>query len=206
MAAKSQKAKIAYLKSDGSEAANVAAGDIATIQFRFVDGLGNLDIDLAAVPSNVANTAMVRGLAEKVRDEYASSESADEAYDWAKSIIERLLGDEWFGEREGGGPSISTFVEAVKATKVERFGLHPQEFPNGYDAEADTPVLMEKYVGKGKAEIRKKALAGNSRLNAIYTKLVADAAAAKALRASEKAAKAAAEAGQAASTGDASSL
>jgi hypothetical protein len=197
MAAKSQKAKIAYLKSDGSEAANVASGDIATIQFRFVDGLGNLDISLANVPSNVMNTALIRGLAEKVRDEYASSESADEAFDWAKSVIERLLGDEWFGEREGGGPSISYFVEAVRALKEQA------------SLPFDEAACRQKYIGKDKIKVRNAALNGNSGLRAVYSKLIADAAAlkaSKAAEAAEKASKAASEASKAAPAVDAGSL
>jgi len=210
MAAKSQKAKIVYLDEAGQEV-DIDSGKVSVIQFRFTDGVGNLDLFMEQVPDEIRVTASIRGLAEKIRDEYAGADSPEMAHDdgkggGAKGMVERLLGGEWYGQREGGGPSISTFVQAVKETKLERFGSHPEEFPNGYSPEADGPALMEKYVGKGKAEIRKKTLAGNSRLNAIYTKLVAELAAAKAQRATDKATKAAAAAAEAAPTGNASAL
>jgi len=194
MAAKSNKAKIAFLKTDGTEADNVASGDIAVIQFRFADGLGTLDVDLAKVGQSVLNTAMVRGVAEKIRDDYAGADSADEAMKWAKDIVERLYSDEWYGEREGGGPSISLFVEAVKAVKAKA-GLP-------FDEEA----TRAKYVGKDKAKTRNAALAGNSDLRATHANLVAQQAAETAKRAAERAAKAAAAAGAEAPTGDAAAI
>lgn len=201
MAAKSSKAKLAYLDAAGTEV-DIASGNVAVIQYRFTDGLGNLDLDLAAVPSSIINTAAVRGLAEKIRDEYAGAESSDDAMDEARGMIERLVGGEWYGTREGGGPALSTFIEAVKATKA---AYHASKGTT-YNPVADEPALREKYVGKGKADVRKKALEGNNDLRARYANLVAQAAATKAQRAAERAAKAAQDAAGGTTTGDAISL
>lgn len=193
MAAKSSKAKLAYLDAAGKEVDNIAAGNIATIRYMFADGLGNLDVALAKIGSNVLNTAMVRGVAEKIRDDYAGAESADQALTWAKDIVEQLYSDEWYGEREGGGPAISLFVEAVRLAK-EKDG-HP----------FDEAATREKWLGKDKSKARKAALDGNATLRAMYAKLGAE----KAAKAAASAAKRAADAAQAAAgatTGDSTNL
>lgn len=194
MAQKSNKAKLSYLRADGSEAENIAAGDIATIRYTFAGNLGVLDVQLDKIGESVLNTATVRGVAEKIRDDYAGADSAEEAYGWAKELVERLYGDEWFGEREGGGPSISLFVEAVKMVK-EANGLP-----------FDEAATREKFVGKDKAKARNAALQGNSQLKGFHAKLVAKQAADVAQRAAERAAKVAAEVDGGAETGDASTL
>lgn len=193
--AKSNKAKLGYLDANMAEVDNIAAGNIAFVRFTFADGLGNLDVDLAKIGSNVLNTAMVRGVAEKIRDDYAGAETADEALGWAKDIVERLYGDEWYGEREGGGPTISLFIEAVRMAK-EKDG-HP----------FDEQATRAKWLGKDKAKARNAALSGNATLRAMYAKLGAEKAAKVAANAAKRALDAAnAAAGEAQTDGDSSAL
>lgn len=183
MAEKNRKAKIVYLNEAGEEV-KITAGGIAAIRYDFADNR-QLTLDLSKIGPNVWAIAGVRGVAEKTRDEYAGADDVDEAYEWAKDMIERLYGDEWMGAREGGGPSISWFIEAVKSVKAARAA----ELGNEYDPEGDDADLRAKYVGKDKAKARNNALAGNAALRAKYDAMLADAAEKKAARARERAAK-----------------
>lgn len=165
------KAKIRYAAADGSEVKLTEGCDV--IQFVFADGAQH-DLDVSTVPEDIQRVAMVRGLAEKVRDTYAGAKTVEEAREAAGVMIERLLSGEWQSEGDGGG-SPSVFLEAVKRVK-EAAGLV-------YDDAAS----REKYVGKDKADTRKAALAGNKQLAAMFATIQAERAAERA-QAAEKAA------------------
>ena len=191
-AKRGKKATITYLDEGGNEV-KLINGGVSVISYNFEDGR-TLEVDLDKIGPSAREIGRVRGIAEKIRDEYAGADDVDEAYEWAVDMRDRLYNDEWMGQREGGGPSISWFIEAVKAVKAEALAAKGQP----YDADADEPALRERYVGKDKAKARSGALSGNAALRARYDAMLADAAEKKAARARERAAKSAAVTGAAA--------
>lgn len=156
------KAKIAYLNDSGE--CKLTDGPNA-IRFDFANGR-ELILNAGDVPTDTCQVAMVRGLAEKVRDTYAGSQTVDEAYDDASAMIEKLLAGEWLSEREGGGPGIGLFMEALQRVK-EGAGLV-------FDIEA----AKARYSGKEGSEARKSALLGNAQLRGMYATVKAERAAA----------------------------
>lgn len=163
MAERESKAKITYLTADGTKVGLVDAANIAAIVYNFSND-DSRTISLADIPEDIARVAMVRGLAEKVRDTYAGSKSVEEAVEAADDMIMRLVAGEWLGAREGGGAQINVFIESVKAVK----SAHAKANGLAYDADADEPALREKYVGKEKAKARNGALEANATLRAEY--------------------------------------
>lgn len=189
MAERNRKATIEYLNGDGAET-KLTAGDVAALQFKFEGGEDRI-LAIGDLSDFVRTTAMVRGIAEKVRDSYAGAKSPQEALEWADSVIEYLMAGEWSERKEGVGPSLSLFVQAVQAVKSATAAKRG----TSYDAAADLPALREKYIGKDKAKVRETALAGNAALRAALDALEADAAEARARAKREAAAKSAAAAG-----------
>lgn len=186
--ARDKKANVVYLDTAGNET-KLTDGP-ATIRFKFVDGRTR-DLSVDAVSADIQTIALVRGLAEKIRDTYAGAEDVDEAYDECGEMIATILAGEWLSARESGGPGISHFVQAVIAVKTAA------------GAPIDEAAIRERYVGKDKAKLRNETLAGNAALRAAYGELLVKAAEQKAARARERLAKATAEGGTA---GDAATL
>lgn len=79
------------------------------VTFAFTNGR-KLDIDPAALPTNIWNRLVVHGLLQKVGDSYAGAATADDAYDLAAAVVDSLMADEWNAGRESTGGVI---VEAL---------------------------------------------------------------------------------------------
>lgn len=188
MAERGKKATIVYLNGDGAET-KLTAGDVAAIFFKFADG-DDRTVALNDLDNYVRGVATVRGIAEKIRDTYADTDSVEEAKEEADTAIEFLLAGEWSAERKAAGPKLSWFIEAVKEVKVAT----ARERGITYDPAADETDLRARYVGKDKSAVRTKALEGNASLRAAYERMLARAAQEKAAKATARAEASAAKA------------
>lgn len=175
--AREKKANIVYLQG-GTEQKRVGS-DVDGIRFDFANGKA-LTISLADLPREIIAIAATRGIAEKVRDTFAGSESVGDAMEEAESIVERLLAGEWLAEREAAGPRPSMVVDAIIAAFADA----------GKTVARD--AVMAKYTGKGTEEARKTALK-NPQVKAHFERLRAEAAAKRAEEAQKAASGTAAE-------------
>ena len=168
------KAKIHYFDAKGT--AVKITDNPAAIVFGFADGGDNVVIDVNALPPEIRAIAMVRGLAEKVRDTYAGSETVGDAREAAEDMIGRLADGEWLSAREGGRPRMSMLLIAIQEVKV------------AHGAPFDLDAARAKYLNSAEDTdetraaklVARKAAAANSEVAIILDRLRAEAAARRA--------------------------
>jgi len=167
------KAKIRYADANGNECK--ITDKVDQINFDFSNG-ATVRVDLAAVPKPMRAIATVRGLAEKIRDTYAGSETVEDAFAEAEDMLGRLMDGEWMSAREGGGPRMTmllTAIAEVKAAHGAPFDLEEARARYLNTAE-DDDATREAKLG------RRKAAAANSEVAAVLDRLRAEAAAKRA--------------------------
>ena len=171
--AREQKAKIEYRNANGEKVK--VTEKPSSIVFVFANKEQAL-IDVAALrkeQKDVCQVALIRGLAEKVRDTYAGAETVEEAFDLATDMIGRLEEGEWMSAREGGGPRMTMLLAAIKEV-LERHG-------RTFDLEASRAKYVatdedSDEVKKAKAEARRNA-AANAEVAVVLERLKSEAAA-----------------------------
>lgn len=78
-----------------------------------------LTCDVSALPTDIMIKAAVHGVRQKGSDCYAGDESADEAYDSCKDVLETLVAGQWTSKREAGEKVSPLFNEAVERYIVQ---------------------------------------------------------------------------------------
>jgi hypothetical protein len=97
-----------------SKAKKVVDLDAGTIRFDFADGNGSITVNVDKFNDEVKRKAMFHGVAQKVQDSYASTETADEAYSAATATVKALDGGSWTVRTAGeGGGQLPMLVEAL---------------------------------------------------------------------------------------------
>lgn len=82
-----------------------------------------LDIELSSLSDEMQKKLALHGLSQKVGDSYAGAE-ADESFELAAAVHERLKNNDWTVTRAGGGAArVSMLVEALAAAT----GKDPEE-------------------------------------------------------------------------------
>lgn len=173
--AREQKAKIEYRK--GGEKVKVTDGP-TDIVFSFANG-ETCSLELKALPKAIRDVAMVRGVAEKVRDTYAGAESVGDAYELASDMIGRLMENEWLSAREGGGPRMTMLLTAIEEVKTKAGLTFDFEASRAKYVATDEDTDEEKAA---KAKARASASA-NPEVAAVLERLKQEAAARRAAKA-----------------------
>lgn len=181
--AKTPVAKRVYVSKDGTETRSATAQTVS-MRFEFSNGK-TLTIEDKDIHKDVRNAAFWHGVNQKTGDGFAGAKGdADEAYESAKSIVERLGEGTWVQTREAAGPSTGMLVEAIVRAKIA--GGEPEaNFTDERKAEIAKKLKGE--TPEKTREARAGALA-NPQIKAAFDALKAEKAAAKA-KESAKAAK-----------------
>lgn len=174
--AREQKAKISYVDAKGEKATLNGDKKIAGIVFSFKDVEKPLVFDVeqfAKQHKDIYHVAAVRGLAEKVRDTYAGSDSVTDAMETAEDMIGRLNEGEWLSAREGGGPRMTMLLGAIAEVKGDAFNLDESRAKYVVDKDDDDETK------KAKREMSRRA-AANPDVARVLERLKAEAAAKRA--------------------------
>lgn len=175
--AREQKAKIEYV-SDKGEKCRVT-DKVVAIAFKFNGVSEPIVVDLSKLPKDIMRAAAVRGVAEKIRDTYAGSDTVVKAYEVASDMLGRMMEGNWLSERDGGGPRMTMLLSAIKEVR-EGAGLtfdldaSHAKYVNG-DDDTDEQKKM-------KAELRRNA-AANTEVARVLERMKAEAAARRAEKA-----------------------
>ncbi len=94
-----------------------AGPSVDELQFRFANG-NTHPVGLSDYPQDIQTAFAWNGLAQKLGDGYANSDSVSDAEEMFLTLHERLIGGEWVKAREGGAVRPSMVVEAVIACLV----------------------------------------------------------------------------------------
>ena len=88
-----------------------------TVQFKFANGTV-LELDCSQLNDSMRTHLMLHGASQKVGDSFAGVKgNFDEGIANAKAVIDQLVGGEWTGDREGGGPRLAELAEAIARIK-----------------------------------------------------------------------------------------
>ncbi len=120
-----QIAKKIYVDLDGNETRH-ASPVAVLLRFDFTDGQ-SLSVDRADVGADCMVAAGWHGLAQKIGDTYASADDADDAFQKAAALYERLCENTWIMARESAGPRISILAEAVVSVKIDHGLVDPAD-------------------------------------------------------------------------------
>ena len=159
-----------YLDGDGNEHRS-ASTEAAALQFRFANGQ-EVTVDLSKFPKEIVQAAAWHGVAQKIGDSYAGSETVDEAVERAQTMLENLEGGTWVATRTAAGPRPSLLVDAIVAAKTEA------------GQEVDPVAIAQKL--KDQPDLKKNALQ-NPVIKSHYDKIKAERAAAKAKESAKEA-------------------
>lgn len=142
-------AKKTYVWADGSEHRH-ASPEAVMLRFDFTNGETlETRYDDLGVSCKVA--AGWFGISEKVGNAYAGADDADDAFEKASAMYERLTEDMWVAAREGAGPRTSILAAAIVAVLVTA-GRVSDDSP-----EVIKGVIAEKRVLCKEKEYREKA-------------------------------------------------
>ena len=159
-----------YLDGDGNEHRS-ASTEAKALAFRFANGQ-EVTVDLSKFPKDIISAAAWHGVAQKIGDSYAGSETVDEAVERAQTMLENLEGGTWVATRTAAGPRPSLLVDAIVAAKQEA------------GQEVDPVAVAQKL--KDQPDLKKNALQ-NAAIKMHYDKIKAERAAAKAKESAKEA-------------------
>ena len=174
MSERKAKAKKVFITDteNGEAESRSATENWKRLEFRFENG-NTLAVSRDQFPDNVVAAAMGHGLSQKIGDAYSGATTIDEAQEKAEALVEQLQQGIWVTERESSGPRIGPLVEAI-ARVLEANGRP-----------ANREHLKGLYHGDKE---KQKAAKANPEVAAMYDKIKAEEAAARA-KESAKAAK-----------------
>lgn len=117
--AKASKLKKVYIRPDGEETAHVSA-DAERLELRYQnDAKDVITIDLAKLSDEMRICSAWHGLSQKVGDTGVGKENtADDQFEEAAAVWERIMAGDWTKAREGAGPRISDLVVAIITVKT----------------------------------------------------------------------------------------
>lgn len=97
------------------KASKVIDNDSGSVTINFEETGNAVAVQLSELTQDIITRLALHGLSQKLGDSYAGAE-AEEAYDLAAQVAERLRAGEWTQARTGGGgPRVSQLVEALAA-------------------------------------------------------------------------------------------
>ncbi len=139
------------------------------ISIAFESGQG-LELNLEDLSDEMVQRLAIHGMSQKIGDSYAGSDTADEAFELASGMVDRLKAGDWAAARASGGGAgrVSMLVEALAAATGQ--------------SEDECKRVINAMDDAGKKQLKKHAAVA-----AQLAKITAE-------RAAEKAAKAAAAA------------
>lgn len=166
-----------------------------TVAFNFAsDEFDNVTLNLSDFEPIHAQLAL-HGLSQKVGDSYAAAKGtpASDRHESFLAMVERLKSGDWVAEGKSAGPRPSMVAMAVMAFLADNgVVVNPATLPKkatDEEREAAQTAWDAKHadvIEKVKGEGREKALA-NAAIKAQYERLRAEAAAARAAKATEAA-------------------
>lgn len=109
--------KKVYVKADGSESTTTSA-DAVRLEFRFTNGK-MVVVDFAKLSANIQAAALRHGIAQKVGDSFASSESVEDAWAAATETLAQLADGDW-NTRTSGRSITAEAVARVQKIAVDK--------------------------------------------------------------------------------------
>lgn len=100
-----------YLIGDGETVKHAKPG-VTGLRFAFANGAVR-DVSLSDFPADVREAATAHGLAQKLGDSYAGTNSVDEAISTFEEKLADLREGTWLSRSEGGAPRVSLLAAAV---------------------------------------------------------------------------------------------
>lgn len=185
---KERVAMMTYLDSDGEDCGSTAKPGLAGVRFDFVNKTGVDDdgkntykvyeseiVLFEEIGETCWDSCGAHGLKQKLSDAYAGAREKNlDPHEEFMSMVEQLQNDEWTVKRDGAGPRPSMVAAALREVLIA-MGV------------SDDDSLGDKVkAATADAKLRKSALA-NPKVNEVYTRLQAEAAAKRAAKAAEAA-------------------
>ncbi len=139
--------------------------DQGIVRFEFANG-EVLEVNVAQLPESIRRQALLHGVSQKVGDAYAGAESAEEALEAARSVVERLMAGEWRTTRQGSGKPRSTMLAEALSRLTGRDVAECQERIAALDDAAVKALRKHPQIQAELAKIRAERLAAKAEAGA----------------------------------------